>query len=93
MKVHEVSPGQPLAKACNPTSVILLQLFSECAYAEAAMIGCSPHTLPESQDPAAEVQNLLDLEPSSQPGSLHGQHLCASAGKDEDAVATFYHHQ
>ena len=26
MKVHEVSPGQPLAKARNPASVILLQL-------------------------------------------------------------------
>ena len=26
MKVHEVNLGQPLAKACNPTSVILLPL-------------------------------------------------------------------
>ena len=65
----------------------------------AAMIGCCPHTLPDRQDPAAgpgaarplaPAQDLFDLVPSSQLGNFHGQQLCASAGNDENAVATFH---
>ena len=56
----------------------------------------NPIEAPRHQEPintSAAAQSLFDPAPSSQFGNFHGQYLWASAGSDENAAATSYHHQ
>ena len=69
---HEVSPGRPLAKACNRTSVILLELsrFSVASSGQPLAKACTPMPEAAATEGSSEIRPEQPLAKAYTPTSV-----------------------